>query len=151
MLELRKFGMGVDGRLRNFNKNQNQGEKVMDTEVKSIMINGIEYVQKSEQKEMAVNMDGLKYVICRTYSAGVFAGYLKTRNGQEVTLLQARRLWYWDGAASLSQAAEEGFSKPENCKFPQEVSEILLLQAIEILPTTMKSQKSIKGIKVWKQ
>lgn len=29
----------------------------------------------------------LKYVICRTYSAGVFAGELKSQNGQEVVLL----------------------------------------------------------------
>lgn len=123
----------------------------MEKEVKSIMVNGIEYVQKKDQKEMAVNTDGLRYVICRAQSAGVFAGYLKERNGQEVTLLQARRLWYWDGAASLSQAAEEGFSKPQNCKFPQEVSEVLLLNVIEILPTTLKSQKSIKGVSIWKQ
>lgn len=123
----------------------------METEVKSIMVNGIEYVQKKDQIEKAETLEGLKYVICRTYSAGVFAGYLKNRDAQEVTLINARRLWYWDGAASLSQAAEEGFSKPENCKFPQEVSEVLLLNAIEIIPTTLKAQKSIKGVKIWKQ
>ena len=122
----------------------------METEVKSIMINGKEYVQKEDVKEMAVSVDGLKYVICRTYKAGVFAGYLKKREGQEVTLLKARRLWYWDGAASLSQAANEGFSKPQNCKFPAEVEEVLLLEAIEILPTTLKAEKSIKGVGIWK-
>ncbi len=123
----------------------------MNVDCKSIVVNGIEYVQKDAVSEPSESIDGMKYVICRTYSAGVFAGYLKNREGQEVTLLKARRLWYWDGAASLSQAAEEGFSKPENCKFPQEVSEVLLLNAIEILPTTLKAQKSIKGIKIWKQ
>ena len=123
----------------------------MNVDCKSILVNGVEYVQKGTKSQPSETLNGLKYVICRTYSAGVFAGYLKERNGQEVTLLQARRLWYWDGAASLSQAAEEGFSKPENCKFPQEISEVLLLQAIEILPTTMKAQESIKRIKVWKQ
>jgi hypothetical protein len=121
------------------------------SKLESIIINGQEYVKKESQAQPAETLDGLKYVICRTYSAGVFAGYLKNRDGQEVTLLNARRLWYWDGAASLSQAAEEGFSKPQNCKFPQEVSEVLLLNAIEILPTTLKAQKSIKGVSVWKQ
>jgi hypothetical protein len=116
----------------------------------SIIIDGQEYVKKESQNQQAETLDGLKYVICRTYSAGVFAGYLKSRTGQEVTLLNARRLWYWDGAASLSQAAEEGFSKPQNCKFPQEVSEVLLLNAVEIIPTTLKAQKSIKGVSVWK-
>jgi len=49
-----------------------------------------------------------KYVIVRTYSAGVFAGTLVSREGREVTLADARRIWYWDGAASLSQLAMEG-------------------------------------------
>ena len=33
------------------------------------------------------------YVIVRTYSAGVFAGKLVARNGREVKLKGARRLW----------------------------------------------------------
>lgn len=91
----------------------------------------------------------MKYVIVRTYSSGVFAGYLKSREGQEVTLINARRIWYWDGAASLSQLAMEGTSKPEKCKFPCEVNEILLLQAIEIIDVTEKSEKSIKSVPIW--
>jgi hypothetical protein len=92
-----------------------------------------------------------KYVIVRTYSAGVFAGYLKSRNGQEVILTKARRIWYWDGAASLSQLAQEGTSKPENCKFPCEVNEVTLLQAVEILAVTEKARESIFGVPIWKQ
>lgn len=90
-----------------------------------------------------------KYVIVRTYSAGVFAGELLSRNGQEVTLVNARCLWYWDGAASLSQLAMEGVKKPENCKFPCEVSKVELLQAIQILPCTNEAKKSIKEVPVW--
>lgn len=92
-----------------------------------------------------------KYVIVRTYSAGVFAGELESRKGQEVVMRNARRLWYWDGAASLSQLAMEGPSKPENCKFPCEVDRVELLQTIEILDVTPKAQESIKGVKVWQQ
>ena len=40
----------------------------------------------------------MKYVIVRTYSAGVFAGELESRNGQEVVLRNARRIYYWSGA-----------------------------------------------------
>ena len=92
-----------------------------------------------------------KYVIVRTYSAGVFAGEIESRKGQEVVLLNARRLWYWDGAASLSQLAMEGTSKPGNCKFPCEVDRVELLQAIEILDVTAKAKESIKGVKPWQQ
>ena len=93
----------------------------------------------------------LKYVIVRTYSAGVFAGYLKKRKGREVTLLNARRLWYWEGAASLSQLAMEGVSWPDKCKFPCEVNRGKLLEAIEILDTTEKAQKSIGEVPIWKK
>ena len=96
-------------------------------------------------------LNGMKYVICRTYSAGIFAGYLESRNGQEVVLRQARRLWYWDGAASLSQLAVDGTKAPENCKFPVAVDRIELLQAIEILDCTAVAQESINGVKIWKR
>lgn len=92
-----------------------------------------------------------KYVIVRTYSAGVFAGELVSRKGQEVVLENARRIWYWAGAASLSQLAMEGTSQPDKCKFPCEVSRVELIQAIEILDVTDKAQASIKAVPVWKQ
>jgi hypothetical protein len=92
-----------------------------------------------------------KYSIIRTFSAGVFAGNLMHRKGKEVTLRNARRLWYWDGAASLSQLAMEGTSKPENCKFPIPVKEILLTEAIEIIAVTEKAKKSIESVPIWKK
>lgn len=115
---------------------------------KEITIDGVAYVLKSE-REQAEKLDGKEYVICRTYSAGVFAGYLESRNGQEVVLLNARRLWYWSGAASLSQLAMEGVKKPSECKFPCEVAKVELLEAIEILPCTEVAQKSIANVPVW--
>lgn len=92
-----------------------------------------------------------KYVLVRTYSAGVHVGMLKSRNGKEVTLTNARRIWYWEGAATLSQLAMDGTSKPENCKFPCAVNEILLTEAIEIIPITDKARESIASVKVWKK
>ena len=118
------------------------------TKSKSIMVDGVEYVPKLENK-MAKKLDGLEYVMCRTYSAGVFAGYLKERNGKEVELLNARRIWSWAGAASLSQLAMEGTSKPKDCKFPIAVEKVILTEAIEIIPITEKAQKSIEGVPEW--
>ena len=84
-----------------------------------------------------------RYVIVRTNSAGVFAGELKSRKGQEVILTNARRIWYWSGAASLSQLAMEGTKDAANCKFPCEVKQVELLEAIEILDVTPTAEKSI--------
>ncbi|NCC60073.1 MAG: hypothetical protein EOM12_03855 [Verrucomicrobiae bacterium] len=92
-----------------------------------------------------------KYVMVRTYSAGVFAGDLESRNGQEVVLTNARRIWYWSGAASLSQLAMEGTKDPQNCKFPCEVARVELLQAVEILDVTPMAEQSIKAVPVWKK
>ena len=94
-------------------------------------------------------MKDKKYVIVRTYSAGVFAGFLESRTRQEVVLTNARRLWAWSGAASLSQLAMEGTKNPEGCKFPIAVDRVELLQAIEILNVTPQARKSIEGCPVW--
>lgn len=108
-----------------------------------IEINGITYIKEQDNEE-------LKYVLVRTESAGVFAGYLASREGSEVVLRYARRIWYWEGAASLSQLSVDGVSKPNECKFPCEVQEVLLLGVIEILPVTEKAKLSIQGVPVWK-
>ena len=91
-----------------------------------------------------------KYCMVRTYSAGVFAGTLVERNGKEALLSNARRIWYWDGAASLSQLAQSGTSKPEHCKFPEPVDEVLLTEVIEIIPITDKARASIEAVPVWR-
>jgi hypothetical protein len=91
-----------------------------------------------------------RYVIVRTFSAGVFAGTLVAKDGKEVTLRQARRLWQWQGAATLSQLAQSGTSKPNQCKFPEPVNEVVLTEAIEILAVTPEARALIEGVPVWK-
>jgi len=120
----------------------------------SIIIDGVEYTPRKEM-ELAETFEGMKYCIVRTYSAGVFAGFVEKIWESEglrlVIMRQARRIWYWDGAASLSQLAMEGTSKPENCKFPIEVDRVELSRVIEILDCTKKAKKSIEEVKIWKQ
>jgi hypothetical protein len=99
---------------------------------------------------MSVKKKALNYVIIRTTHAGVFAGYLKFRVGTEAELTNVRRIWYWEGAASLSQLAVEGTSKPGGCKFPVEVPSILLTGVIEVLSVTTKAKESIAGVPVWR-
>ena len=119
----------------------------------TITVNGIEYVRASENernKHKAKELDGMPFKIVRTYSAGVFAGYIEKREGKEVTIRNAIRIWYWDGAASLSQLAVDGTCKPEKCKFAIPVDKILVTEAIEILDCTEKARESIQGVKTWK-
>ena len=116
---------------------------------KEVEIDGVVYVPKGTERTDAKNKDGLPYVIVRTFSAGVFAGYLKSRKGTEVVLLNARRLWYWKGAASLSELAISGVKNPSDCKFPCEVGQITLTESIEIIKATIEAQDSISSVKIW--
>jgi len=86
----------------------------------------------------------------RTYSAGVFAGTIETLEGKSAKLTNARRIYYWYGAATLSQLATDGTSKPEKCKFPVAVDEVLLTEVIEIIPITDKAKASIDSVPTWK-
>ena len=120
---------------------------------KTITVDGVEYIRADSVKQAAVELDGMEYVIIRSYDAGVHAGYLESRKGEahrdEVILVNTRRLWYWDGAASLSQLARDGVSKPDNCKFSVELEKNTILGAIEIIPCTEVARLSIKGVPEW--
>lgn len=119
----------------------------MKTEVETISINGVEYVRADSVKTPEYCKD---YHIVRTYSAGVFAGEIVRRDGKEVEMTNARRLWYWDGACSLSQMAMEGVTAPQNCKFAMPV-DVILTEVIEILKCTDKAKKVISEVAIWKR
>ena len=126
----------------------------MEINQTEVVINGVEYIRKDSVESPLVkaeSLNGMDYVLVRTKDAGVFAGYLFEKTAIEVVVKQARRIWFWDGAASLSQLAMDGTSKPSSCKFPCEVGSITLSQWIEIIPCTNKAMKSIKGVPIWKQ
>ena len=96
-----------------------------------------------------------KKVIIRSDRAGVFYGTLAETepcgDKLSVKLTQCRRLWYWDGAASLSQLAAEGTTAPYNCRFTVVVDEIVVLGVIEIIPCTESAVESIEKVTVWKR
>ncbi len=92
-----------------------------------------------------------QYMIVRTYSAGVFAGTVEeiSEKGDIVKLKDARRIWRWEGAASLSELAVNGTSKPADCRFPMEVPFVVLTQVIEYLPVSEKAKKTIDAVEIW--
>ena len=92
-----------------------------------------------------------KKVIVRGDRSGVFFGTLTAKDGKEVTLEKCRRLWYWNGAASISQLAMNGTTAPDSCKFTVTVDLIIITDVIEIIPCTDKAIMSIEGVKEWKR
>lgn len=107
-----------------------------------IVVDGVTYIKKECESN---------YKIVRGDRSGVFFGKFISRIGREVILEDVRRIWYWEGASSLSQLAEYGTSAPGNCKFPCKVNRIEVLDVIEILDVTDKAKKSIDGVEVWSQ
>lgn len=118
-----------------------------------ITINGVNYIRE-DAIPVAPTIPDDNMAIIRTASAGVFfgqkiSGIEKLEKGI-VELKNARRLWYWSGAASLSQLAVDGTSKPNDCKFPVAVHKILLTNVIEVIPCTEQAIKSLNSVKIWK-
>ncbi len=92
-----------------------------------------------------------KICMVRAETAGVFYGTVSKIQGSEIIIDKARRVWYWEGAASLSQLATDGTSKPENCRFPCVVSQVYLDKVCEIIPMTDKAILSLNGVSVWRK
>ncbi len=95
-------------------------------------------------------MDCKKWYIIRCDRAGVFFAHIKERRGSEVDLTDARRLWYWEGAASISQLALEGVKSPRTCKFSVTVPEMTVIGVIEIIPCSEEAVESIQAVATWR-
>ena len=119
----------------------------MSCKIKTIMIDGEEYVRKSDMS-LADHVYGLRYCIVRCHDAGVHAGYVAEHEGRQVKLLKSRRLWRWYGK-TLSGLAIEGTFAPEKCKFANEIPEITVLDACEIIPCTQVAIDSLRGVRDW--
>ncbi len=94
-------------------------------------------------------MSTKKQVVMVRSTAGVFVGDLERYENTEATLKNVRRLWYWTGAASLSQLAQEGTKKPKECKFPCPVDRIIIPNVMEMLDVTAKAKKTIDSVENW--
>lgn len=85
-----------------------------------------------------------KYVVVRTYSAGVHVGILESKENQSAILSQTRRIWYWEGAFTLSAVAKNGIT---GGKISTTLDSIEIEGVIEVIPTTEVAEKSLREIK----
>ena len=117
----------------------------------TIKIDDVEYVRKGANA-LAEPVDGLKYCVIRTYSAGVHIGYVKefgVKHPQHAKLLKSRRLHQWANACSLSQVAMDGVGS--DSRIAMEIPEIELTDVIESIPCSEKAAEFFKGAKAWKK
>jgi hypothetical protein len=77
--------------------------------------------------------------LIRTYSAGVHIGDIESIQGMECNLVNAIRLWKWEGGGlSLSAVANNGIVKGRLNK----TGEVYLTNVIEIIPTTTQAEET---------
>lgn len=91
-----------------------------------------------------------KHCIVRSDHAGVFAGTFAEHEEQSVILTNVRRIWWWEGAASISQLAVDGTKLPVRCKFAMPVESLGLFDVIQLIPATEKARTTIESVKIWK-
>ena len=91
--------------------------------------------------------------IIRCYSAGVFFARIKEHDKQNktITLLNARKIHFWSGAAAVEQLAMEGVKCPSQCRFTMEVPEMEVMEPIQIIPCTREAVECIQTVSVWKR
>lgn len=83
-----------------------------------------------------------KFVIVRTYSAGVHCGELLSRSGKEATLGNVRRIWRWRGANSLNELSLRG-ANMEWTRISEPVEENTLTEVIEVIPCTDEARENL--------
>ena len=90
-----------------------------------------------------------KNVIVRGRKIGVICVQVVSISETEVKINNSRRIWQWEGAATLSEMAINGVKRPENCKIPAATEEDYIFDACEIIPTTTTADRSLAGVKIW--
>lgn len=88
-----------------------------------------------------------KYIV-RCDRAGVFYAEITERRGDEADLANARRVYYWNGAATCSELSQNG-CKPDS-KITAPVPTMTVIGVIEVIPCSDKAQEVFAGIKEWK-
>ncbi len=88
-------------------------------------------------------------VIVRGDRSGVFFGTLLSLNGQSAVLSDVRKIWKWEGAKSVEQISLDGVSSES--KITQSVTNMIITDAIQVLPCTDVSVNKIENIPAWKQ
>lgn len=105
----------------------------------------------NDSKKME-NYIGRKCIV-RCYSAGVFFGEVKEvtsdANGLNVRLANARKVWYWTGAAAVEQLSQDGCG--DESKITVAVPDLVVADAVQIIPCADRAIANLEAKKVWKR
>ena len=90
-----------------------------------------------------------KYVIVRSDKAGVFFGILVEKNGEELTMTNVRKIYYWSGANTVEDLAVNGVKNPQNCKITRPVNNLVLKTFDQIIVCEEAAINNLKNVSIW--
>ena len=102
------------------------------------------FVQQNQSSNGLNAMIGKKCIV-RTYSAGVWFGEIEQKAGNEVIIKNARRMWQWWAAESISLSAVAIHGILQEKSKICEAVDAVWLEAIELIPCTNKAINSIES------
>lgn len=122
----------------------------MNPKIEEIVIEGKTYVPKGSEQQFAEKVDNMPFVLIRGYGSGVQFGYLKSRNGCEVELINSRRIWSWNGATETNQIDVSGIDNGSS-KVTVSVPHKIITDAIEIMTLTKQAANNLSNTSIWKK
>ena len=90
-----------------------------------------------------------KKIIARIDRAGVFHGTLDYIDNEIIRLKDVRRIYYWNGALSVTDIAAKGITGGK-VTVPVSTVEFMSDKIVELNECSDESTKSIEAIKPWK-
>ena len=84
--------------------------------------------------------------IIRCDRSGVLFGEVVSQKKQVVELRNVRKIYYWEGAFCVEGLATIGTTKPQNCKLTQTVDNMVVTDAIQIIPCTAEAELILTSI-----
>ena len=89
-----------------------------------------------------------KYVLVRTYAAGVHIGILDEYSSltREAFIKETRRIWSWEGAFTLSAIADTGIT---GGKLAVTLPELMVTQVEELIPCSEAAEKCLREWPTW--
>lgn len=91
-----------------------------------------------------------KKIIARIERAGVFHGTLAAKDAEITTMTDVRRIYYWEGALSVTDMSVTGVNASSKITLPAKRVVFQTARVIELVECTDEANKSIESIKPWK-
>jgi hypothetical protein len=116
----------------------------------TLELGGVKFIREDIRPKNAPQLNKMPFVLIRGYGSGLNYGYLKAKNGCEVTLVNSRRIWNWNKATETNQIACTGVDASSS-KVTMVIPEKTITDCIEVLYITEQGAENLTKQPVWQK